>query len=77
MSREAVNQYKDYFESDAEEDFSLLESAQAFDKNKLLHMFENVVSTKQEVKGFTTLPKRKRDQSFGLWQNFILDFNEF
>lgn len=40
---EAVNQYKDYFESDHDEDISLLEQAKHFDKETLLGMYENVI----------------------------------
>jgi len=43
MATEAVNQYKDYFESDSEEDFRVVENAVKFDREHLLNMFENVV----------------------------------
>ena len=40
---EAVNQYKDYFESDLEEDVTLLEKAKNFDRESLLNMYENII----------------------------------
>ena len=30
-------------------------------------MFENVIQAKNDNKGLVTLPKRKRDNSFGIW----------
>lgn len=40
---EAVNQYKDYFESDKEDDLFLMEEAKQFDRETLLSMYDNVL----------------------------------
>jgi hypothetical protein len=47
---EAVHQYKDYFESDKEEDYFLMEEAKQFDRETLLSMYENVIQNPGEQK---------------------------
>lgn len=45
---EAVHQYKDYFESDKEEDHFLMDEAKQFDRETLLSMYENVIQNPGE-----------------------------
>ena len=45
---EAVKQYKDYFESDQEEDLFLMEEAKNFDRETLLSMYENIIQSPGE-----------------------------
>jgi len=40
-------------------------------------MYENVIQTPGETKGFFTLPKYKRDVSKGFWANVAGEFNHF
>lgn len=76
MKQEAIQQYKDYFEDDKNEDFTFLEKISPEQEINLLNFFENHVTFPGEVRGFFTLPKRRWNKAFGLWTNFYLDLKE-
>jgi len=77
ISNEAVQQYKDYFESEGEEEFAKLEGIADADKVHFVRVFENYAMPLGENKGYTTIPKRKWDESLGLWQNFFYDVSDY
>lgn len=42
----------------------------------LLSVFENNTISPASQDGFVTVPKRRWENAFGLWNNFYYDFNE-
>lgn len=53
---ESVQQYKDYFESDKEEDFSVLNNLSHQDKVSFLSVFENHTISPASQDGFVSIP---------------------
>jgi hypothetical protein len=73
---ESVQLYKDYYESDKEEDFNIFDNLTSKDKTVFLSVFENNTISPASQDGFVTVPKRRWENAFGLWNNFYYDFNE-
>lgn len=76
LKKEAVQQYKDYFQDDKQQDFSFLEGLQGGDEAKFLTIFENHTTLEGDISGFVTMPKREWNKSLGFWMNFYLDLKE-
>ena len=77
LADEAVHQYKDYFETDAEEDFTVFDNMPDAEKTTFLSVFENYASPLGEFKGYETIPKRDWENSFGLWTNFFYNLRSY
>lgn len=76
IANEAVSQYADYFESDAE-DLAFLPHLTEIDRVTFAKVFENYATSKFEVRGAYTFPRRQWNQALGFWQNFLLDLKEY
>jgi len=71
LADESVNQYRDYFESDNEEDFTVLDNIPDADKVTFMNVFENYTVPLGDNKGFKTIPKTEFSETTGLWHNFF------
>jgi len=77
LAKEAINQYHDYFEDDPQEDFKFLDTLTDYQRLSFVRVFENYATPSLEGKGYATIPKRRWDNALGVWQNFILDFQQY
>jgi hypothetical protein len=68
ISDEAVNQYRDYFETEKEEfDLELL----SVNKHRVATSFENWTIPKQDRSGYQTFPLPKWNYQVGFWSNSL------
>ena len=68
VSNEAVNQYKDYFETENDQfDLELL----SVNKHKVGVVFENWVLPKADRSGFQTFDLPKWNNELGVWANSV------
>lgn len=79
MVEEAVQQYKDYYESDAEEQsfFEYIDDLPSRDKIKFISVFEDHTIAKRDGKGFVRIPKREYNPELSFFSNLALDFVDF
>jgi hypothetical protein len=79
MVRESVQQYKDYFESDDEDQgfFEYLENISNRDKIRMMELFEDFTTLKMDNKDFVTIPKREQNPELSLLGNVVLDLIDF
>lgn len=77
--KESVQQYKDYYESDDEEQqfFEYLDNFSNRDKIRFMELFEDFTTTKTDPKTFITIPKREYNPQFSLLKNVALDLIDF
>jgi len=76
LADEAIHQYQDYFESDSE-DLAFIPHLTEYDRLSFAKIFENYASPQIDVKGSATFPKRQWNSGLGVWQNFLLDIQEY
>ena len=77
VAKEAVQQYKDYYEDDTTQDLSLLDNISGQSLQSFIVAFENHTQSRVEQSGYKTFPKRQWNPAFGLWKNFLLDLQDF
>lgn len=81
MLEESVQQYKDYYESDEEEqrNFELLENLTPRDRVRMLEIFEDFsrADLTQDGKKVFTIPKRHHDPELSFMKNLYLDLLDF
>jgi hypothetical protein len=79
MVKESVQQYRDYFESDAEDEgfFEYLGNLSNRDKIRFMEVFEDFTTTKHDNKEFVTIPKREHNPELSLLGNVVLDLVDF
>lgn len=73
---EAVQSYKDYFESEGE-DNQVISSFAPDDVDHLVAVAENYARIPQDQKGYSLIPKRPWNNSLGVLSNFFLEVNEY
>jgi len=69
--------YKDYFESDAEEDFKLFNNLSSRERLVMIANFENHLVSKADHSDVHLIPKRQWENAFGVWENFLYDVTEY
>ncbi|KAL4505960.1 hypothetical protein ABPG72_013721 [Tetrahymena utriculariae] len=77
LSNEAVQLYKDYYQSDAEEDFKVFENLSSKEKLVMIANFENNLLPKYDRSEVHLIPKRQWEPAFGVWENFLYDITEY
>ena len=79
MVNESVQQYKDYFESDDEEQqfFEYLENFSNRDKLRLMEIFEDFTVDKSDRKEFVSIQKREYNPELSVVSNLLLDLVDF
>lgn len=75
---EGVQQFRDYYESDAEEQefFQFMDNLPERDKIRFIDCFQDETVKKAE-KGYKLIPKREYNPGLSLFQNFLLDATDF
>ena len=81
MVEDALQQYKDYYESDEEEqrNFELLDNLTPRDKLRMIEVFTDYsrVDLQQDGKRYVTIPKRHHDPELSFMNNLYLDLIDF
>lgn len=79
MLDEAEKQYRDYYESDSEEQefFEYLDSMSNRDKIRLIEIFEDHTIDPQIAKRFRSIPKREFNPELSVFSNLYLDLVDF
>ena len=78
MLKEAQLQYKDYYESDAEEGpfFEYMDNMSTRDKIRLIEVFQDF-TIKQQTKRMASIPKRENNPELSVFANLALDLTDF
>lgn len=79
MLHESIEQYKDYYETDAEEQefFSYVEELPQRDRIRFMEIYEDHTVKKTDGKSFATIPKREFNPELSIFQNLSLDLVDF
>lgn len=79
MVAEAVQQYKDYYESDAEEQgfFEYLDNFPNREQIRFMEVFEDFTVDKRDAKSFATIAKREYNPELSVLSNMVLDLVDF
>ena len=79
MVDEAIQQYKDYYESDKEESsfFEFLDNLPNTDKLRFMEIFEDHTVDLTDKKDYMTIPKSEHNPELSLFSNLILDLVDF
>ena len=79
MAREGVQQYRDYYESDAEEQnfFEYLDNLSNRDRIRFMEAFEDFTIDKTDYKSYTMIPKREFNPELSAFSNLVLDLIDF
>jgi len=79
MLRESEQQYRDYYESDGEEQqfFEYLDTMGDRDKIRIMEIFQDFTINNTEQKRTATIPKRENNPELSVFQNLALDFVDF
>jgi len=79
MVNESVQQYKDYYESDSEEQgfFEYLDNFTNRDKIRFMENFHDETIDKRDYKTFVSIKKREHNPELSALGNLALDFVDF
>ena len=79
MLKESVQIYKDYYETDTEEQsfFEYLNELPNRDRLKFIDIYEDFTIPKRDGKGFVKIPKREYNPELSLFSNVALDLVDF
>ena len=79
MVTESAQQYKDYFESDGEEQqfFEYLDNFSNRDQIRFMENFEDYTTQKVDSKSYAMIPKREYNPQLSLFANVALDLVDF
>ena len=79
MAMEGVQQYRDYYEDDAEEQgfFEYLDELPNRDRVRFMEVFEDWTEDKRDRKAYVMIPKREFNPELSAFSNLILDMVDF
>lgn len=79
MVQEAVQQYKDYYETDGEEQefFQYLDNLTNRDKIRFAEIFKDYTENKVDQKDYVMIQKREYNPELSLFSNLVLDLVDF
>lgn len=79
MAREGVQQYRDYYESDAEEHsfFEYLDNLSNRDRIRFMEAFQDFSKNNTDEKAYVLIPKREFNPELSTFSNLILDLVDF
>lgn len=79
MAKESVQQYKDYYESDKEEQsfFEYLQNLPNRDNIRFMEIFKDFTIPTQDHKDYVTIPKREYNAQLSVFSNLMLDLVDF
>ncbi len=79
MVKEAIQQYRDYYESDAEEQsfFEYMDNLSNRDKIRFAEIFKDFSVENHDSKDFVMIAKREHNPELSLFSNLALDLIDF
>jgi len=79
MLEEAELQYRDYYESDNEEEtfFEYMDTMSYRDRIRLVEVFEDFTVKKTHNDGFKQIPRRETNHELSIFQNLQLDLQDY
>lgn len=79
MAKEGVQQYRDYYESDAEEQsfFEYLDNLPNRDRIRFMECFKDFTISEHDDKSYYMIPKREFNPELSAFSNLILDLVDF
>ena len=79
MVEEAQHQYRDYYETDAEEQefFEFMDNMPARDRIRFAEIFEDFTIDKRDPKDFVSIAKREYNPELSVFSNLYLDLVDF
>ncbi len=79
MVKEALEQYRDYYESDAEETgfFQYLDNLSNRDKIRFTEIFTDFSEFKADLKDYIMIQKREHNPELSMFSNLVLDLVDF
>lgn len=79
MVSESIQQYRDYYESDDEEQgfFEYLDNYTNRDKIRMMEIFEDYSVEKQDFKKHVMIAKREYNPELSIFSNMVLDLVDF
>merc|ERR1712031_136881 len=79
MVQEAVQQFKDYYEDDADEAgfFEYLENLSNRDQIRFMEIFEDFTVDKGDLKKYVMIDKREYNPELSVFSNMVLDLVDF
>ncbi len=79
MVKEAIQQYRDYYETDGEEQtfFEYLDNLSNRDKIRFAEIFDDPTVFKADLKDFMSIAKRESNPELSVFSNFVLDLVDF
>merc|ERR1712060_186640 len=79
MAKEGVQQYRDYYEDDPEEQgfFEYLDNLPNRDRIRFIEIFEDFTLEQGERGGYTSIPKREFNPELSAFSNILLDLQDF
>lgn len=79
MAKEGVQQYRDYYESDAEEQsfFEYLDNLPNRDRIRFMEAFQDFTISQHDDKAYYMIPKREFNPELSAFSNLILDLVDF
>ena len=79
MRDEAQHQFRDYYETDAEEQefFEFMDNMPARDKIRFMEVFEDFTVDMRDMKEYVMIPKREQNPELSLFSNLYLDMVDF
>lgn len=79
MVNESIQQYRDYYESDAEEEgfFEYLDNLANRDKIRFMEIFEDYTVDKLDHKNYIMIEKREYNPELSVFSNMVLDLIDF
>lgn len=79
MVKEAIQQYRDYYETDKEEQtfFEFMDNMANRDRIRMMEIFEDFTQSKLDTKDYVMIRKREYNPELSLFSNLILDLVDF
>ena len=79
MLKESIQQYRDYFEDDPEEQkfFEYMDNLSNRDQIRFMEVFEDFTISKFEQTAYVMIPKREFNPELSTFSNFMLDMVDF
>ena len=79
MVNESIQQFRDYYETDDEEQpfFEFLDNLPNTDKIRFMEIFEDFTVDLTDKKAYALIPKREHNPEISLFSNLVLDLVDF
>lgn len=79
MVKESIEQYRDYYETDGEEQnfFEYVDNMTNRDKIRFMEIYEDYTENKNDEKDYMMIQKREYNPELSVFSNLVLDLQDF